>query len=481
MALPKQGMGVETLFEAMEGYRDNDLKWRSGRTFAYVYDAGEEATRVAEKAYVAFLGENALDPTVFPSLLRFETELVAIAAEHLGGDPQTIAGSFTSGGTESIILAVKAARDMARETRSKVVSPNVVMPVTAHAAFHKACHYLGLTPVTVPVDGTTFKVAPADLEAAIDDQTVLVVASSPQYGHGVIDPIEEIGAVAQARGLPFHVDACVGGWLLPYFRRLGREVPAFDFSVPGVTSMSVDLHKYGFCAKGASLVLYRDRGLREHQWYACSEWTGYTVINPTVQSTKGGGPLASAWAVLHFIGDDGYLKLAEQTLAGTDTLLAGLEALPDFQVLGTPQFCMAAMTSETVGMFHVIDAMKQRGWYIQPQLSFQNSPTNIHFSIQPGNAPRVEAMLGDLREAIEAVRGKPFGHITKAVREQFGQMTAGDLDQAAFAKMLGLAGVDGVALPTAMAEINEILDGLPRPVSKRLLVKFLNELYMPLG
>ncbi|MCB9788500.1 MAG: aspartate aminotransferase family protein [Deltaproteobacteria bacterium] len=479
MKLAAAGMGADALFEQMEGYRAHDMRWRSGRTFAYVYDAGEAVDAVARRAYLAFLGENAMDPTVFPSLMRFENELVAIGAAHLGGDPHEVAGSFTSGGTESIILAVKTARDRARVLHPQITKPELLLPVTAHAAFHKASHYLGLEPVTVPVDPQTFQVSPDAMRAAITDQTVMMVASAPGYGHGVIDPIAELGALALERDLLLHVDACVGGWLLPYFRRLGKDVPAFDFSVPGVTSMSMDLHKYAFCAKGASLVLYRDRALRRHQWYACSEWTGYTVVNSTVQSTKSGGPLAAAWAVVNFLGEDGYLELARQTVAGIDELLTGLRALDDFRVLGDPQFCMAAVTSETVGMFHVIDEMKRRGWYIQPQLSFQGSPTNIHFSIQPGNAGKVGAMLEDLRGAIEAVRDKPFGHITATIRQQFGELGAGDLDEAMFGRLLAVAGVQGVSLPERMAEINEVLDGLPRPVSRRLLIEFLNELYMP--
>src|SRR5215470_11959403 len=295
MKIPAHGMHREALFERLESYRANDTPWREGRTWAYVYDPGREAEEVIKQAYMMYLSDNALDPTAFPSALRLENEVVAMAAAHLGGDDEVV-GNFTSGGTESIILAVKTARDHARAMRPDVRTPEIVLPATAHAAFQKACHYLDVTPVIVPVDPATFRADLDAVRAAIGSNTVLLVGSAISYAHGVVDPIEALGALALERVLLLHVDACMGGFLLPYFRRLGAPVPPFAFDVPGVTSVSMDLHKYAFAAKGASVLLHRSPALRRHQMYACANWTGYTIVNPTVQSTKSAGPLAAAWA-----------------------------------------------------------------------------------------------------------------------------------------------------------------------------------------
>jgi glutamate/tyrosine decarboxylase-like PLP-dependent enzyme len=314
--------GKEEIFATLEGYRAGDIEWRTGRTFGFVYDAGPEVEEVAKKAFTMYLSENGLDPTSFPSLLRMENEVMALAREQLGAGPDA-AGAFTSGGTESILCAVKAARDMARATRPELRDPEIVLPESAHAAFHKAGHYFGVKMVTTGVDPVTMAADPAAIRAAVGPRTILVVASAPSYAHGVVDPVREIAAVAAERDLPCHVDACVGGWMLPYFRRLGAEIPDYDFRVPGVTSMSMDLHKYAFAPKGASVVMYRNAALRRHQIYACSGWSGYSVVNMTVQSSKSGGPLAAAWATLRFLGDEGYLELARKMRAITAALIDG--------------------------------------------------------------------------------------------------------------------------------------------------------------
>jgi glutamate/tyrosine decarboxylase-like PLP-dependent enzyme len=293
MRIPEQGWSRERVFAQLESYRDGDMPWRDGRTWAYIYDPGREAEQVIKDAFSSYLTENGLDPTVFPSSLRMENEVVAMAAAHLSGDEHVV-GSFTSGGTESILLAVKAARDWAREHRPEIAEPEILLPETAHAAFQKAAYYLGLKPVLVPVDATSFRADPDAIRNAITPSTILVVGSAISYAHGVVDPIRELGQIALERELLLHVDGCMGAFLLPYFRRLGAKLPDFDFGVPGVTSISMDLHKYAFAAKGASTILYRSKALRKYQMYACSNWTGYTVINPTVQSTKSAGPIAAA-------------------------------------------------------------------------------------------------------------------------------------------------------------------------------------------
>jgi glutamate/tyrosine decarboxylase-like PLP-dependent enzyme len=476
MQIPRRGRSKQEVLAQLEAFREHDMPWREGRTWAYVYDPGPAAEEVIKTAFTMYLSENGLDPTVFPSVLRLENEVVAMAAAHLGGD-ENVAGNFTSGGTESILLAVKAARDHARATRPQIRAPEMILPATAHAAFQKAGHYLCVKPVIVPVDPRTFKADAGRMREAITSETILLVGSAVSYAHGVVDPIAEIGRLAEEKSLLFHVDACMGGFLLPYFRRLGAPVPAFDFSVPGVTSMSMDLHKYAFAAKGASTVLYRNKELRKHQMYACSNWTGYTLVNPTVQSTRSAGPVAAAWAVLNFIGDDGYLDIARQVLDATRRIADAIERMEDLRLLGRPEMNLLAFTSDTVSVFHVIDEMKQRGWYIQPQLAYGDSKENIHLSINPASVRWVDALIADLGACVEKAKGMQSGRLAVQVREAFGSIDAAALEGDAFAGLLGMAGVNGSDLPERMAEINEMLNALPVALREKLLVEYLNELF----
>lgn len=475
MNLPKQGLDRAVLEARLEEIAAHDLDWRSGRVFAYVYDDLRGARDVGKAAYMRFLTENALDPTVFPSALRFETDVVDVSLRHLGAGTGA-AGTFTNGGTESILLAVKACRDHALATRPRLNRPQIVLPDTAHAAFHKAASYLGLDKVVVPTDPHTFRADVQAMRDAVTDRTILLVGSAPSYAHGVIDPIADLGALALEKKLWLHVDACVGGWLLPWFRRLGAPVPAYDFGVPGVTSMSMDLHKYAFCPKGASIVAYRDRTLRFYQHFACAQWSGYTMINPTIQSSKSVGPMASAWAVLNHLGDAGYEAIARETLEGTRKLVAGLRAIDGLRVLGEPEFSLAAAAAEGFSVFHLVDLMRRRKWYVQPQLRFNASPENVHFSLHPGNVRHVDALLADLREAVPVARAKPVGVKAKAVKLLFLAGTPRFSD-GLFRKLLALADVKGSELPGDMADINEILNSLPRDVTEKLLTAYINELY----
>lgn len=478
MQIPAHGIPKDEIFRRLEAFRAADVDWRSGRTWAYVYDPGREAEEVIKQAFAMYLSENALDPTAFPSMLRLETELVGMAAAHLNGPPGVV-GNFTSGGTESIILAVKTARDHARAHRPQVTRAEVILPVTAHAAFQKACHYLDVTPVLVPVDTATFAADVDAVRRAITPNTVLLVGSAVSYAHGVVDDIPALGALAQERGLLLHVDACMGGFLLPYFRRLGVDVPPFDFGVAGVTSMSMDLHKYAFAAKGASVILHRDKQLRRHQIYTCAQWTGYSIVNPTVQSTKSGGPLAAAWAVLHFLGDDGYLALARQALEATQAIVAAIDAMDDLHVLGRPQMNLVAFGSDTVNVFHIIDEMKTRGWYIQPQLGFHGSKENVHLSVNPASAKWVEPFLEDLRACTAIAKTLPSGEAAAAVRAAFADVDPAQVTPEMLGQMLAMVGANGTGLPTRMAEINEILNALPPALTEVLLTEYLNELHAP--
>ena len=296
-----------------------DLPVHGGRTLAYVYDSGlPDVDRIGREAVAAYAGSNGLDPTSFPSLLAMENDLVGFACDLLDA-PDSAVGSVTSGGTESVLLAVQGARDAS----PSVANPSMVVPSTVHAAFHKAAHYFGVTARVVPV-GPDFRADVAATAAAIDESTVLVVGSAPSYAHGVVDAIPSLAALAASRGIRCHVDACIGGWVLPYAARLGRPVPPWTFAVDGVTSISVDTHKYAYAPKGTSLLVHRTPELRRPQFFASADWPGYTMLNTTMQSTKSGGPLAGAWAVVQHLGSSGYLALAASVFEAVDRIVAGV-------------------------------------------------------------------------------------------------------------------------------------------------------------
>lgn len=470
-------MAREDVLARLAEYRADDLPARGGRTFAYVYDAGRpDIDELAAQVYASFLDVNGLDPTVFPSLLRMENEVIGIVADHLGGDTDTV-GTFTSGGTESIILAVKAARDAARASRPDVARPEVVLAVTAHASFQKACHYLGLTPVLVDVDPVTFRVHTDAVRAAITENTVLLVGSAPSYAHGVIDPITQLGQLALEQDLPLHVDACIGGWLLPYFRELGAAVTPFDLSVPGVTSLSVDLHKYAYCPKGASVVLYTQAASRRHQYYACADWTGYTMINAAVQSSKSGGPLAAAWAVLHAVGRDGYQELAAQTLQARNAMIAGVSAMDGVRVLGEPEMALVAVAADSadVDVFTLCDEMAERGWYVQAQLGYRGLPASLHLTLTASSEPLVPALLSDLAACV-AVGGSTTldPDLLAAVQA----LDPDTLPDDVLGTLLPMAGLEpGGGLPKRMGGINALLEAMSPRLRERLLIEFLGDAF----
>ena len=476
MTLPQIGLDRDTVLARLKEYGADDLPARGGRTFAYVYDAGRpDVDEVAHEAYARFLDVNGLDPTVFPSLLRLENEVVGMTASHLGGDERTV-GSFTSGGTESILLAVKAARD-----GSEVDAPEMVLPVTAHAAFQKAAHYFGVRPVLVDVDPKTFRADVEAIRAAVNERTILLVASAASYAHGVVDPVEEIAALARERGIRCHVDGCIGGWLLPFFRRLGADVPPFDLSVPGVTSLSVDLHKYAYAAKGASVLLFADNALRRPSYYACADWTGYTMVNATVQSTKSGGPVAAAWAVLQTVGDQGYLELARKTLSAKRRLVDGVDELDGLRVLGEPEMALIAMAADdpAVNVFAVCDEMSARGWYVQAQLSYRGMPASIHLTVTASSDALVDALLADLSASVEAARTAGTG-ADPTMLEAVPALDPDELPADVLGTLLPLAGLEpGGGLPERMAPINALMEAMPPRLRERLLVEYLGLLFTP--
>jgi sphinganine-1-phosphate aldolase len=468
---------AEEVLAELRALRTADVPTHGGHTLAYVYDSGLDGLdELAAAAHALASSANGLDPTAFPSLLRMENDLVAAASRLLGGTERTV-GSVTSGGTESCMLAVLAAR----EGNPGVTEPNVVLPSTAHAAFHKAAHLFRVRPVVVPVDPTSFRADPSSMAEAIDENTVLVVGSAPSYAHGVLDPIAEIAAVAAARGVRMHVDACIGGWVLPHFRRLGKAVPEFGFAVDGVTSVSVDLHKYAYCPKGTSVLLHADAELRRGHFFAGAGWPGYTMLNSTLQSTRSGGPLAAAWAVVQHLGDDGYLALAQASLDAVEKMRAEIAAVGGVRLLAEPDSTLLALTTDDgVDLFTVADEMKARGWYVQPQFAHESSPANLHLTITAANRGDEAEFGAALRESVAESRAAGPVEVEENIAEFLADLDPDALSQEEFGALLAAAGMgSGAGLPERMAEINAML-AIARPkLRERLLQEFLGLLYRP--
>jgi sphinganine-1-phosphate aldolase len=406
LPIPDHGTARPDLLEQVRAAAEADVDWHGGRTFSLVYHHSDEHHAFLEQVVGAFLSTNALNPLAFQSLRRFEAEVVQMAAWLLGGDADA-AGTMSSGGTESIILAVKTYRDRARREGRLPdgATPNLVLPVTAHPAFLKACHLLDVEPRLVGL-GEDLRVDVAAAGERIDGATIAVVGSAPNYPYGVIDPIPELGALALEHGIGCHVDACLGGFLLPWVQRLGRELPAWDLRVPGVTSISADLHKYGFAAKGASVVVYRDAALRRHQFQVETSWPGGVWLSPTIAGTRPGGAIAGAWATLRAFGVDGYLDLHRELLETSDRLQRGIAAIDGLGILGEPPagvFAVASTTDE-VDVYAVADAMEARGWHPDRLLR----PPALHVMVTPVHVGEVaDRFLADLAAAVDEVRGRP--------------------------------------------------------------------------
>ncbi|WP_446664105.1 pyridoxal phosphate-dependent decarboxylase family protein [Flexivirga sp. B27] len=462
------------ILEQLHAMQQHDVPVHGGRTLAYVYDSGlADADETGRAAVAAYAGSNGLDPTAFPSLLQMENELVGFACNLLEA-PESAVGTVTSGGTESVLLAVQTARD----AHPEVSQPRMVLPATAHAAFHKAAHYFGVEAVVVPV-GEDHRADAAAMAAAIDERTVLVVASAPSYAHGVVDPVTEIAAAAAARGVRCHVDACIGGWVLPYAQRLGRPLPPWTFAVDGVTSISVDLHKYAYAPKGTSILLHRNATLRRPQFFASAQWPGYTMLNSTTQSTKSGGPLAGAWAVVRQIGDDGYLELSRSMLEEVDRLVSAIDAIDALHTIARPDSTLVVFgTDASCDVFTLTDLLARADWHVQPQLSFDGQPPTIHLSVSP--ATDVDAFLTVLRDAVaEAVRVGP-AQVSPDIAEFVSALDAATLTDQDFDNLLAAVGMAGDGgLPESMATVNALLDIARPALREALLTAYLDRLSRP--
>ena len=470
------------------------------RVTAYHFEPHRpELRRLALAAAELAWGVSSLNPVAFPSVADVENDLVATTAAWHGGGPSTV-GTVTSGGTESCLLAVLGARERWRSLHGSASrQPLLVLPVTAHPAFRKAAHLFGLQVADVPVDPQTFAPDPAEVERLVardgGRRAALVVVSAPEYAHGTIDPVPAVAAIAARHGVPCHLDLCIGGFVVPFVRE-AEGLPPIGLSTPGVTSLSADLHKYGFAPKGVSVLLHADDALRRHHWFADASWPGYPLVNPTLLSSRPAAPAAAAWAVLAHLGRDGVRALALRSREAALALAAGVEAIDGLRVVTPPQATLVAITDtgDPAGpdVYTVVDELTARGWDVQAQPARHGSPPTAHVTMTPGVADQLDDLLAALADATVAAaargRAAPDPRLGAAASALATQGTRpADLDDATIGSLLAAAGIGaptatgdgGAGLPERMAELNALLDRLPPPLVERLLVALLGGILTP--
>ncbi len=399
-ALPERGAPWSDLEPRMRDLAKGDVKWRDGRTGMYIFNAGEEVERVKKAAYALFSEENGLGPAAFPSLAQMEREVVAAGAALLNA-PAGAAGAMSSGGTDSIFLAVKAARDHARAERGMNGALNIVAPATVHPAFDKACMVMDITLRRIPVKDYLADVAA--MEAAIDAATLMIVGSAPCFPFGLIDPIEALGEVAERKSVWLHVDACVGAYIAPFVRMNGAKLPAFDFAVPGVWSISGDLHKYGYASKGASTVFFRTEALRAFMTFDAGPWPLGRMITPSLAGTRPGGAIAAAWAVMNFLGVEGYKQKQGDVVAAREKIEAGVKRL-GFEVFGKPQLGIVSFAHPDVDALRIYAQMHKRGWFTAALVE----PRALHLMLSPKHNEVADDYLADLEAALHDVTDEHF-------------------------------------------------------------------------
>ena len=399
MKMPQTGRAWDEVRAEMVARGGGDVDWRGGKTAVYVFNAGEDVHQVQHDAYGLFMAENGLGPLAFPSLAQMERDVISMALGLLHG-PEGSTGAITSGGTDSITMAMKTARDFARANGKPRAGQNIVLPRSAHLAFDKAAHLMDIEVrrVSLKTDGS-FEADPAAMAAAMDTATIMMVGSAPNFPHGIIDPIAALGEVAAAKGVWLHVDACVGGYFAPFARMNGVPVPDFDFAVPAVHSISADLHKYGYCAKGASTVLFRSEALYKHMPFSMRDWSGSPMKTPTLAGTRPGGAISAAWAVMNVLGVAGYREKQGLVCATRERIEAGVKAL-GFEVLGRPLLGLIAFRHPEAETMTLYAAMRARGWFT----SFTAEPQSLHLMLSPKHAEVAEDYLRDLGAALADVK-----------------------------------------------------------------------------
>lgn len=404
--LPREGLGGAVI-EKLKQEKSNDVVWQ-GKCSGTVYIGGSESEghfSLINEACSMFAHTNPLHLDVFQTVAQCEAEVVAMTAALLGSKNKSsggeICGNMTSGGTESILLAVKSSRDYMKAKKG-IKRPEMIIPESAHSAYDKAAQYFNIKLRRVPVN-KNFQADVKAIRQQFNKNTVLIVGSAPGFPHGIIDPIEELGELAYSYGICFHVDLCLGGFVLPFARKLGYPIPPFDFSVKGVTSISADVHKYGLAPKGTSVVLYRNHDIRKHQFVAVTEWSGGLYVSPTIAGSRPGGLIAGAWAALMALGLEGYLENTKAIMEVSKRIQKGIKEIPELFIIGRPDMTIVAFGSNDLDIFEVNDIMSSKGWH----LNALQRPNSIHICITLQHAPVFEDFLRDLKESVQTVKENP--------------------------------------------------------------------------
>lgn len=401
-SIPKQGRPAALLLEEMESFKSEDAPWKQGRTWSMVYQVDEPHNELLRQASALFLSESYVNPFAFPSLQRMEREVIAMTAGLLNGGEEAV-GTMTSGGTESILLALYTYRERARQRGE--ARDELIVPASIHPAFEKAAYLLGLKVIKCAVNEN----GQADVGAMqrrIGRRSLLLAASAPAYPHGLLDPLPELSEVAQRHGLPLHVDACIGGFMLPWVERLYPEqLPAWDFRLPGVTSISADTHKFAYGAKGSSVLLYRSMDYLRYQFFLTTDWAGGVYASAGLLGSRSGGPIASAWAAMNSLGEAGYMAITQRIMEGFQRLRQGIAAMPELEIIGQP--CMNILAYTTRGnrpdVFVLADYLEGKGW----QVDRQQRPNCIHITVMQHNLTVLEDYLSDLKAAVDFALSHP--------------------------------------------------------------------------
>ncbi len=458
LPFPSTGKTKDEVLDAMRSARDHDVQWQKGRAFSLVYHAGKDVDDLLKEASLLFFSENGLNPTAFPSLRKFETEIVSMAASLLGGDDNA-AGTVTSGGTESLLMTVKTARDWARKNRPEIIHPEMILPLSGHPAFEKAAQYFDVKPVRTALRAD-YRADVESARQAVTPNTILMVGSAPAYPHGVIDPIREMAAIALEHGFLFHTDACVGGFMLPFVRKLGYPVPDFDLSVPGVTSISADLHKYAYAAKGASVILYKTAELRRHQLFVSINWPGGIYPSPSMGGTRPGAPIAAAWAVLNYLGESGYLEMTDLVMKAARRFQDGVNATPGIKVISDPEMSVFAIGSDGLDVYALADELTKRNWH----LDRQQFPPTLHMTVQFGHVEVVDEFLNDLADAVNTVRKPSIEKTTNQLLVKTANFLVKILPEKWVTHLMDKASSllgGGGGLPSKMAPMYGLIGSLP--------------------
>lgn len=401
--LPPKGLTQEQVLQRIREYQTlNEVDWESGKVSGAVYWGDETLTKLLVQVYGDFAWSNPLHPDIFPGVRKMEAEVVRMTCDLFHGGPETC-GTVTSGGTESILMACKAYRDMAYERGVK--HPEIIAPVSVHAAFDKAAHYFGMKLVHVPLDKKTMKVDVKAMRRAICKNTAMLVCSAPQFPHGVMDPVEEVGKLAERYNLPLHVDACLGGFLIPFMNSAGFPLAPFDFRVKGVTSISADTHKYGYAPKGSSVVLYSKKQYRHYQYFVAPDWQGGIYASPSVAGSRPGGIIAACWATMMHMGEKGYVDTTKKVIQTARTIEAAMRKIDGIFVFGKPEVSVVAIGSEVFDIYRLSNALTTKGW----NLNTLQFPSSIHICVtvlhtQPGVA---DQFISDVREQVDIILKNP--------------------------------------------------------------------------